>query len=130
MKSGSVGGVFELGGPATALCFSENGTWLATAIEGSTTVSIWDLRKQGAEGLVHTLEVGHEVDSLDWDYTAQYLLIGGAGGITVKQYSKSTKLWTEPFKVPLTAVGAAWGDSAQSILAVNKSGSVAVLSSA
>lgn len=122
--------MFELGAPAKALCFSENGTWLATASEGSAVVSIWDLRKTGAEGLIHTLEVGHDIQSLDWDYTAQYLLVGGSAGTTVKQYTKSTKLWSEPLRAPVPAVGAGWGDSAQSILLVDSVGTATVLSSA
>ncbi|KAK5083629.1 hypothetical protein LTR05_006132 [Lithohypha guttulata] len=129
VNSGSVGGVFELGAPATAICFSENGTWVATATKGSTAASIWDLRKTGAEGLIHTLEVGHDITSLDWDYTAQYLLIGGSAGITVKQYTKSTKLWSEPFKAPLSSVGLGWGDSAQSIISVDSQGLTTALSS-
>lgn len=125
-----MGGAYELGAPATAICFSENGTWLATATEGSSTVCVWDLRKLGAEGLIHTLETADVVTSLDWDYTAQFLMIGGRSGITVKQYSKSTKLWSEPLQAAVPSSGVGWGDSAQSILALNGSGVVTVLSSA
>lgn len=130
VKSGSVGGVFELGGPAKAIKFSENGTWLATASEGSSTVSIWDLRKNGAEALTHTLPTDHSIDSLDWDYTGQFLLIGGSAGITVKQYTKSTKLWSEPLKAVISSGSVGWGDSAQSILSLDDKGAVTVLSSA
>lgn len=130
VKSGAVGGVFELGAPAKAMCFSENGTWLATASEGSLGVSIWDLRKAGAEGLVTTLEVDHDIESLDWDYTAQYLLVGGSKGVTVKQYTKSSKLWSEPLKAAIPSSRAGWGDSAQSILSLGSTGTATVLSSA
>ena len=128
VKSGSVGGVFELEGPAKAITFSENGTWVATASEGSNNVSIWDLRKTGTEGLIHTLSTDHSIESLDWDYTAQFLLIGGSAGITVKQYTKSTKLWSEPFKAAVSSGSVGWGDSAQSILSLDDKGTVAVLS--
>lgn len=129
VKTGQLGGAYDLGGPATAICFSENGTWLATATEGSSSVCVWDLRKLGPEGLIHTLETVDVVSSLDWDYTAQFLVIGGRSGVTVKQYSKSTKLWTEPLRVAVPSASAAWGDSAQSILALNGGGAVTVLSS-
>lgn len=129
VKSGQLGGSYELGGPATAICFSENGTWLATATEGSSTVSIWDLRRLGSEGLIHTLETTDIVTSLDWDYTAQFLVIGGRSNITVKQYSKSTKLWSEPLQVAADSYKVGWGDSAQSLLAVNGGGVVTVLTS-
>lgn len=130
LKSGAVGGVFELGAPVKAMCFSENGTWLATASEGSLAVSIWDLRKTGADGLVNTLEVDHDIESLDWDYTAQYLLVGGSKGVTVKQYTKSTKLWSEPLKAAVPSSRAGWGDSAQSILSLGSTGVATVLSTA
>lgn len=130
VKSGAVGGTYDLDGSAKTLCFSENGTWLATATEGSATISIWDLRKSGAEALIHQLDAGDVVESLDWDYTAQYLLVGGPGGLTVKQYTKSTKLWSEPFKAAVPSSSVGWGDSAQSILSLNNAGMVTVLSSA
>lgn len=129
VKTGAVGGTFELSGPATAVCFSENGTWLATASEGSTAVTIWDLRKAGGEAMVHQLDTGDVINSLDWDYTAQYLLIGGPAGVTVKQYAKSTKLWSEPFKMAVPSVSVCWGDSAQSIWCLSKDGVVTALSS-
>lgn len=130
VNTSQVGGIFELGAPAKAICFSENGTWLASATEGATTISIWDLRKAGTDqGLIHTLEVGHDITSLDWDYTAQYLLVGGSTGITVKQYAKSTKLWSEPLKVSVSGVGVGWGDSAQSIVSIGAEGTATVLSS-
>lgn len=129
VKSGQLGGAYDLGAPATAICFSENGTWLATSTEGSSSVCIWDLRKLGPEGLIHTLETTDTVTSLDWDYTAQFIVIGGRSGITVKQYSKATKLWSEPLQVAVDSQKVGWGDSAQSILAVNGGGAVTVLSS-
>lgn len=130
IKTGTVGGEVDLKGPAQAICFSENGTWLATATQGSSTVNIFDLRKLNGEGPVHTLTVEHVVESLDWDYTAQYLLIGGSEGTTVKQYSKSSKLWSEPLRAPVASSAARWGEYAQSILALDSSGALSVLSSA
>jgi len=130
VKSGAIGGAYDLDSSVKALCFSENGTWLATATEGSATVNIWDLRKSGPEALVHQLDAGDIVNSLDWDYTAQYLLIGGPAGVTVKQYTKATKLWSEPFKAAVPSIGVGWGDSAQSIFSLSSAGTVTVLSSA
>lgn len=130
VKSGAVGGTFGLEGPAKAVCFSENGTWLAVAVEGATVVNIYDLRKVGTlEGLVHTLDIGHTIESLDWDYSAQYLLVGGLENVTVKQFTKATKLWSEPFKAAVPGSGVGWGDSAQSILTAGSAGTVTVFSS-
>lgn len=79
--------------------------------------------------MIHTLETTDIVSSLDWDYTAQFLVIGGRSGITVKQYSKATKLWSEPLQVAVDSMKVGWGDSAQSLVAVNGGGVVTVLSS-
>ena len=130
VKTGAVGGEVSLDGSAKAICFSENGTWLAIATQGSSTVNIYDLRKLNGEGPIHALTVNHIVESLDWDYTAQYLLIGGSRGTTVKQYSKSSKLWSEPLQLSIGSNVARWGDCAQSILALDDNGTLNVLSSA
>ena len=119
------------GGPLKALFFSENGTWVAAATADSSVVTIWDLRKVGsATEPIKSFETGSIVESLSWDYTAQYLLIGGRGGISVEQYSKSTKEWSEPLKLGVPSSAIAWGPSAQSIFAVNLDGVVSILSTA
>lgn len=110
--------------PIVSLSFSENGTWLASAHQGQTTVTVWDLRKLSA---LKTLDAGTAVTSISWDYTGQYLLASGAGGVVVNQYTKSSKAWSEPLRKAINAVDAKWGASAKSIVALTGDGAVSVL---
>lgn len=129
VKSGSIGGTFDTGSPLKALFYSENGTWVAAANQGSTTVTIWDLRKAGTSNdPIKTIETGGIVESLNWDYTAQYLLVGGPSGISVEQYSKSSKAWSEPLKLAVPTHATAWGPSARSIFTIGTDGSLATFS--
>lgn len=109
------------------LAFSENGYFMAAVTEGSTDISVWDLRKSK---LHKVLETGTRVSSLDWDYTGQFLLSGGPNGLTVQQYTKSTKEWSEPLRSAVPAVAVTWGPSAQSILAISEEGVLTVLTQA
>ena len=124
MKSGSLAATFDLGAPVKALVFSENGIWLAALTEGSSSVSIWDLRKSGE---IKSLEMGGKVDTISWDYTGQFLAGGGPGGITVQQYSKAEKAWSIPLQVAVPATAIAWGSAAQSLLAINSDGVLTAL---
>lgn len=124
VKTGSIAATFGTSGPLRALFFSENGTWMASVVESSSSVSIWDLRKSAE---VKVLETGNRVDSIDWDYTGQFLLTGGPNGLTVQQYSKASKEWSEPLRSAVPAVSASWGTSAQSIVALSAEGTLAVL---
>ncbi|WEW61106.1 WD domain-containing protein [Emydomyces testavorans] len=119
IKTGTTAASFSCPGPLKALFFSENGTWLASVTEASSSVSIWDLRKSE---VVKVLEIGNRVDSLNWDYTGQFLLTGGPNVLTVQQYSKSAKSWTEPLRCAVPAVAVAWGRSAHNIVALNTEG--------
>lgn len=112
--------------PLQALSFSENGTWLASAVQGQTSVSIWDLRKMSE---IKTLELGTAVASVSWDYTGQFLAVSGLGFVAVQHYAKSSKSWSEPFRKALNAVDAKWGANAQSLVALGNEGAVSVLSS-
>lgn len=124
VKTGSNVANFASSGPLKGLFFSENGTWLAAISEGSSTVSVWDLRKSAE---IKVLEIGNRVDSISWDYTGQFLLTGGPNGVTVQQYSKSSKEWSEPLRSAVPSVAVEWGRSAQSIVALNGEGVVTVL---
>lgn len=125
VKTGAQAATFDLNSPVKALFFSENGIWLAAVTEGSSTVSIWDLRKMTE---IKSLETGSSrVDSISWDYTGQFLLTGGPGGLTVQQYSKASKAWTEPVKSALPAVAVAWGKGAHNIVALDQERRVTVL---
>ncbi|KAM5448323.1 putative RING-type E3 ubiquitin transferase [Microsporum audouinii] len=119
VKSGTSAATFDMSGPIKALYFSENGTWLAAVTNESSEISVWDLRKST---VVKVLETGSRVDTISWDYTGQFLLTGGPNGLTVQQYSKASKSWTEPLRSAVPATAVAWGPSAQSVLALNGDG--------
>ncbi|KAL5343213.1 WD40-repeat-containing domain protein [Aspergillus crustosus] len=124
IKTGGVAANYDLAGPVKRVFFSENGTFLAAVTENSTLVSIWDLRSSKE---VKVLETGSQLDSIHWDYTGQFLLAGGPSGLTVQQYSKTSKAWTETLRSAVPAVAVAWGSAAQSIVALNTDGGLTVL---
>ncbi|EEQ89951.1 pre-mRNA-processing factor 19 [Blastomyces dermatitidis ER-3] len=124
VKTGTSAANFSAGSPLKALFFSENGTWLASVTKNSTTVSIWDLRKSAE---IKVLETGNRVDSISWDYTGQFLLTGGPNGVTVQQYTKASKKWSEPLRSAVLAVAAEWRKSAQGIVALNGDGVLTVV---
>ena len=125
-KSGTNAANFDQTGPIRALSFSENGTWLAAVVEGSTDVSIWDLRKSAS---IKSLEIGGPVESIRWDYTGQFLATAGSSGLTVQQYSKSTKEWSEPLRSAVSAVAVEWGPRAHTLISLNGDGTITVLGS-
>jgi pre-mRNA-processing factor 19 len=118
---------FDSGKPPSSLSFSENGTWLAAAGQGETSVTIWDLRNASQ---LKVLEIGNMVNTVRWDYTGQFLATGGPSGITVQQYTKSTKQWTEPLKSAVPALALAWGSDGQSLGAVDETGALNLLGAA
>ncbi|KOS21208.1 Pre-mRNA-splicing factor [Escovopsis weberi] len=118
--------VFKLGAPVQALTFSENGFMLAATAKGQTSVTIFDLRKEGDAAVSKVLETGGSVQSMSWDYTGQFLATGGASGLTVQQYSKASKQWSEPFRNSSPAVALRWGESGKKLVAVNGEGVVSV----
>lgn len=107
-----------------SLCFSENGTWLASAQANSSTVTVWDLRKLNA---LHTFDAGTPVSGISWDYTGQFLAASGSGGVVVQQYEKKSKAWSEPLRKAVAAVDVAWGAKASSLVALTGEGGVSVL---
>lgn len=118
---------FELGGPVQDLVFSENGYWFAAVAKDSQAVIIFDLRKQGEVAKAKILEVGGTVDSISWDYTGQFLAASGPNGLTISQYTKSSKAWSEPCRTAVPAAALAWGPKALSLVTVNAAGAVTVL---
>ena len=110
------------------MAFSENGIWFAAVAKGSTTVTIFDLRKAGKEAKVKELEIGGQVDSIAWDYTGQYLAASGPGGLSVWQYVKSSKSWIEVMTTAVPGVAVVWGLGAKSLITVDTEGEVNVLS--
>jgi pre-mRNA-processing factor 19 len=122
VKTGAAAADFAMSGPVKCLYFSENGTFLAAVAAQSTTV--WDLRSSKE---TKVLDTGSYVNSIFWDYTGQFLLTGGPSGITVQQFNKSAKQWSEPLRSAVPAVAVAFGSAAQSIVSLNDAGVVTVL---
>ncbi|CAG8628399.1 1194_t:CDS:2 [Funneliformis caledonium] len=62
-------------GRITSISFSENGYYLATASEDNA-VKLWDLRKLLN---FHTIQLdeGAKINKVCWDYSGQYLAVGG-----------------------------------------------------
>ncbi|KAI0399156.1 WD40-repeat-containing domain protein [Xylaria palmicola] len=119
---------FSLGAPIQAITFSENGFWFAATAKGQTTVTIFDLRKQGDAAQAKVLDIGGAVQHLVWDYSQQFLATAGQAGVTVQQYSKASKSWSEPLRVAVSnAVDVAWGPDAGRLLVVNSEGVISVL---
>lgn len=112
--------------PVASIDFSENGTWIASAHQGSTSVIVWDLRKT-SQLIAH--DVGTVVTSIAWDYTGQFLAACGPSGVVVKQYEKKSKKWTEPLRKAIAALDVQWSAEAKSLVALTQDGGLAVLSS-
>ena len=129
VKTGEFAAEFDCGGPLQSISFSENGIWFSTATKGSTTVTTYDLRKQGEAAEVKSIDIGGTVDCISWDYTGQFLATAGPSGVTVQQYTKSSKQWSEPKRSAVPATVVAWGANAQSLVSVNNDGVVTVLGS-
>jgi len=110
--------------PVSAISFSENGTWLASAHKDQTSAIVWDLRKLNQ---LATLDVGTAVSGLTWDYTGQFLAACGPGGVVVSQYEKKGKAWSEPLRRAVKAVDVQWGANAKSLVALTTEGAVSVL---
>ncbi|KAF2743193.1 WD40 repeat-like protein [Sporormia fimetaria CBS 119925] len=127
VKTGGSMAVLETSGSVSSISFSENGTWFASAEKGSSSVTVWDLRKQAP---IKVLDAGSPVDRLHWDYTGQFLATAGPGGISVQQYTKSSKSWSEPLRKAVPARDVAFGANAASLVALTPEGGLAVLGSA
>ena len=126
IKSSTNAATFDESGSVTCLSFSENGIWLAAAAEGSSSVSIWDLRKLGK---VKVLDFGSPAKTVQWDYTGQFLAIGGPSGIAIQQYSKVSKEWSEIVRTALPAFSLAWGHGAKKLIVLDTGASISILGS-
>ncbi|KAI1816186.1 WD40-repeat-containing domain protein [Poronia punctata] len=127
-KTGEEAAAFSLGAPIQSIVFSENGFWFAATAKGQTTVTIFDLRKEGDAALAKVLDIGSAVHHLAWDYSQQFLATAGPTGVTVQQFNKSAKSWTEPLRAAVNnAVSVAWGTNANKLLVLNGEGVINVL---
>jgi len=127
VKTGESAANFDLGGPVQDVSFSENGIWFAAVAKGSNSVVIFDLRKEGKAAEAKVLEIGGQVDTIRWDYTGQYLAAAGPGGLTISQYTKSSKSWTDVISLAVPATAVEWGPQASSLLTVNSDGILTIL---
>ncbi|KAI0127302.1 WD40-repeat-containing domain protein [Xylariales sp. AK1849] len=118
---------FSLGAPVQSIVFSENGYWFAATAKGQTTVTIFDIRKEGDAVRAKVLEVGGTVLGLAWDYSQQFLATAGPAGITVQQYAKGSKKWSEIVRKDFAAVKVKWGTEAKHLVAVGQDGRIGVL---
>lgn len=126
VKSGAHAASFDEQGPIQSLSFSENGIWLAAVWRGSTSISIWDLRKSEQ---IKVLNAGSQIESIRWDYTGQFLAIASRSGLAVQHYSKSNKEWSEPLRNAAQAVAVEWGAQAQTLVSLGPDGAITVLGS-
>lgn len=127
VKTGEFAAEFSCGGPIQSISFSENGIWFSTAIRGATSVTTFDLRKSGEAAEVKAIDTGSVVNTIQWDYTGQFLATAGPSGVTVQQYIKSSKQWSEPKRSAVPATAVAWGARGHSLVSVNGDGVITVL---
>lgn len=127
VNTGEIAATMELGGPVQDIVFSENGIWFAGVAKGSNSVVIFDIRKSGEDAKVKVLEIGGQVDTIKWDYTGQFLAAAGPGGLTISQYTKSTKSWSDVISTAVPATALEWGPEARTLATVNGDGVVTVL---
>ncbi|CAK7243335.1 MAG: hypothetical protein STHCBS139747_004853 [Sporothrix thermara] len=126
-KTGELATSFALGAPVQALVFSENGYWIAATAKGQTTVTIFDLRKEGDAATAKVLDTGSAVAALAWDYSGQFLATAGPAGLTVQHYAKGSKTWSQTLSSATPAVAVQWGAHAKQLLSVNADGVVSVV---
>ncbi len=126
-KDGEQATSFRLGAPIQDIAFSENGYWVAATAKGQTTVTIFDLRKEGDAAMAKVLETGNSVASLAWDYTGQFLATAGPAGLTVQQYAKGSKAWSQALSSATPAVCVRWGPEAKTLVSVNADGVVSLV---
>lgn len=125
VKTGDKVAAMEADGSVSSISFSENGTWFAVAVKGSSLATVWDLRKQTS---IKAFDVGSPVDSVRFDYTGQFLAMAGSGSVSVQQYIKSSKSWSEPLRKAVQAKDVAWGAKATSLVALTPDGGLSILS--
>lgn len=87
-------------------------------------MDIWDLRKAN---VIKTLDIGGTVEALAWEFTGQFLAVAGPGSLSVQQYSKSSKSWSEPLRKAVSAGAVQWGPDAKSLITLGTDGALNIL---
>ncbi|KFY57628.1 hypothetical protein V496_06371 [Pseudogymnoascus sp. VKM F-4515 (FW-2607)] len=105
--------------PISAISFNENGIWVAAATESSVTV--FDLRKEGAEAVVKEFE-GSGVSGVRWDYSGQFLGFVGKEGVVVQAWLKKEKKWEESLRSAVRGAAVGWGAKGRRVLVAGAEG--------
>lgn len=126
--TGEQAAVFSLGAPVQALAFSENGFWFAASGKDQPTIQIFDLRKEGEAAKIKELATG-EAHRLAWDYSGQYLATAGPTGLSVQQYAKGSKKWSELLRNSVPALDLRWGPAAKYLVTASADGTVRTIGS-
>lgn len=88
-------------GEVTALSFSENGYWLASAVSNiPASALLWDLRKQTQTTIISFPSAAAQeqsvVRALAFDFSGQFLAaVASTGILDVVGYTKASKSWTQ-----------------------------------
>ena len=106
--------------PITALAFNENGIWVAAA--SGAGVTVFDLRKEGPDAVVATLEEGKAVEGVSWDYSGQFLGCVGREGVVVWAWLKREKRWEEGVRSAVVGAGVGWGEGGRRLLVAGGEG--------
>jgi pre-mRNA-processing factor 19 len=88
-------------GPLTAVAVSENGYHIAAAHGSSSSVALWDLRKQKQTGAV-----AGPCDALAFDDSGKYLAVGGAGSLRI--FTAKDKTQAAALQVEADVAGLRW----------------------
>eukprot|EP00055_Hartaetosiga_balthica_P008165 m.29409 g.29409 ORF g.29409 m.29409 type:complete len:489 (+) comp6151_c0_seq1:74-1540(+) len=112
---------FEHEGTVTALAFSENGFYFASA-SSDFSVKVWDLRKP-TEPLVQTIELdGNKANALSFDNTGRFLAVGGGD---LRLYDTESWEMVKTFSdhsAPINALQ--WSDDTTTLLSAGNDGNI------
>ncbi|KAF2452631.1 cell cycle control protein cwf8 [Lineolata rhizophorae] len=116
-------------GAIEALDFSENGTFLASVVRGSSSADVWDLRKSAVSKRIETdAPAGASLESVKWDYTGQFLALAGRdAGVSVHMFEKKGKSWSEVLRKGIGMSAVAFGKGARQLAGLTKEGGILVL---
>lgn len=124
LQSKEVASFSHEGAAITSLAFSENGYYFATG-DDKNTVKVWDLRKLKELKSFGEGETGSSgkssIMSLEFDYTGQYLAVGGSTGGLGIIYTKDWSL-VNTLDGNAAITGIKFGRNAHFVTATNGSG--------
>jgi pre-mRNA-processing factor 19 len=77
--------------------------------------------------IIKSLDIGSAVQSVEWDYTGQYLAVAAQGNVVVEAYEKKGKSWRELARKAVSATDVAWGKDASTLVLLNGDGALVTL---